>query len=195
MSLVPSGHAPACVKSALVAPKQTFFVVSIKKFLLMYFMTGGLYLIVWFFEHWKQYRKSTGVKVWPAGRTSFGVLMVFSLFWKIHKALCESGLTYRWFPLIRAILIIVLGGYYLLTALRPTSPGMPASYYVISPLLMLVMGFLLVGAQRAVNFLEGDPAGERNSKLSVANGIWITLGSVVWACWVLVVYLAFTSQL
>lgn len=29
--------------------KQTFYVVSIRKFLLLYFMTMGFYLIVWFF--------------------------------------------------------------------------------------------------------------------------------------------------
>ena len=171
--------------------KQTFYVVSIRKFLLLYFMTMGCYLIVWFFENWKQYRKATGVKVWPGVRALAGVIMVFSLFAKVQKALSESGRTYRWFPVTRGILIFTVWVVSVFFAFMPIDEFWAPWVIVISLLLMGVLGFLLVGAQRAINFLEHDPAAQSNSTLTFANGVWVGAGGFIWGVWLFAAYILF----
>ncbi|MFJ7882163.1 hypothetical protein ACIQYF_01450 [Pseudomonas sp. NPDC096917] len=167
------------------AHEHTFFVISIKKFLVLYFMTMGLYLYVWLFEHWKQYRKATGVKVWVGPRTLLGVIMIFSLFAKVDKALCESGRIYVWYPTVRAVLIFTLGSVAAYFALVLDSAVLSGWLAVANMLLLAVMGGLLIGAQRAVNFLEKDPTGQSNSAFSLTNVVWIVLGALVWLLWFL----------
>ena len=171
--------------------KQTFYVVSIRKFLLLYFMTMGCYLIVWFFENWKQYRKATGVKVWPGVRALAGVIMIFSLFGKVQKALSESGRTYRWFPVARGILIFTVWVVSVFFAFMPIDEFWAPWVIVISLLLMGVLGFLLVGAQRAINFLEHDPSAQSNSTLTFANGVWVGAGGFIWGVWLFAAYILF----
>ncbi|MEJ2693955.1 MAG: hypothetical protein P8166_13140 [Candidatus Thiodiazotropha sp.] len=104
-----------------------FYVVSPRKFTLLYFSTFGLYMFYWFYANWNEYRRATGHKVWPVPRALFNIL--FTLL-----ALLFFALKY----------------------------------------------FTLITPQKAINTVNGSPAGESNSSLTWGNYIWIALGAIIW---------------
>lgn len=75
-----SGDIPARLPAG-----HTFYVVSVKKFALLFSVTMGSYVLVWFYEHWKHYRKKTGHKVQPAFRAIFWPIYLISFFIKVQK--------------------------------------------------------------------------------------------------------------
>lgn len=92
------------------------------------------------------------MKVWPGVRALAGVIMIFSLFGKVQKALSESGRTYRWFPVTRGILIFAVWVVAVFYAFMPLNEFTAPWIIIIQPAPDGRVGFLLVGAQRAINF-------------------------------------------
>lgn len=181
---------PESEESTPAQSVHTFFVISVKKFMVLYFMTMGLYSIVWFYEHWKQYQLATGIKVWPAVRAFFGAIMIFSLFSKVQKSLSESGRAYEWSPVVRGTLIFAITVACIIFSLIGNATFIPAWLIVANLMVLGVIGFLLAGAQRAINFLETDPEGHGNSTLSFANGIWVGVFGYLWLGRIIILFTA-----
>ena len=177
---------PESEESTAAQSEHTFFVISVKKFMVLYFMTMGLYSIVWFYENWKQYRLATGINIWPAVRTFFGALMIFSLFSKVQKSLSESGLAYTWSPVVRGTLIFAITVTSIVFSFIGNATFIPGWLLAVNLMFLCVVGFLLAGAQRAINFLEADPEGHSNSTLSFANGVWAGVFSYLWLGWIVI---------
>ncbi len=186
---------PDSEESTPAQSAHTFFVISVKKFMVLYFMTMGLYSIVWFYEHWKQYRLATGIKVWPAVRAFFGALMIFSLFSKVQKSLSESGRAYEWSPVMRGALILAITVVCIIFSVIGNATFIPAWLVVVNVMILGVLGFLLAGAQRAINFLEADPEGHSNSTLSFANGIWAGVFGYLWLGWIIIFFTAINLKI
>ena len=166
-----------------------FYVVSIKKLSFMYGVTMGLYLFAWFYQHWKCYQRSTGTQVLPVFRALFNGVYVFSLFSRIQQALDVSGRTYQWFPTRRAAL---LGIAWALPIISMVIEGDEPSFWIFILLnwgLFVACGWLLIGAQRAVNCLHNDPQGKKNRTLNFANRVWAVCGAVVWMVFILMMML------
>lgn len=58
---------------AVAGTEKQFYVVSIRKFTILFFMTLGLYTIYWFYSHWNEYKLYSGKKIWPAPRSIFSI--------------------------------------------------------------------------------------------------------------------------
>ena len=174
--------------STLEAPEPaqpTFYVVSKRKFLLLYLATQGWYLLYWMYKNWKLYRTATGIKVMPMVRTFLSVFFVYSLFTRIDRRIVNSGQRYFWYPRSVALVFIIaccLGagqnwvwGLHLKIALGILS--------------LLLQTACLLYVQDAINYGECDAAGAGNSKLTFANGMWVSLGLCIWALAALGIYM------
>lgn len=165
--------------------QPTFYVVSQRKFMLLFLTTQGWYLIYWFYRNWKLYRAATGIKVMPISRTILCLFFVYSLFTRIDRRIVNSGQRYSWYPRSVALVFIfacVLGAgqvwvweQYLKTALAMLS--------------LLLQTACLVYVQTAINYGESDAEGVANSRLTFANGMWVSLGLCIWALLTLGVYM------
>ncbi|MHC8364587.1 hypothetical protein ACYZT9_01570 [Pseudomonas sp. ZT5P21] len=164
--------------------QPTFYVVSQRKFILLFLTTQGWYLIYWFYKNWKLYRAATGTKVMPIVRTILLIFFVHSLFTRINRRIVVSGQRYSWYPRSVALVFIfacVLGAgqvwvweQYLKTALAMLS--------------LFLQTACLVYVQTAINYGESDAEGVANSRLTFANGMWVSLGLCIWALLALGVY-------
>ena len=153
-----------------------FHVISIKKFIFMYAITMGWYLIIWFYLQWRQYKRSTGVNVWPAFRSGIGLLYVFSLFSKVQRALVESGRDYEWFPTARAIVLFTAWIVSNATLLMEPEPFL----FVLHAGVLALCCWGLAGAQKAINFLHNDLQGKQNQALSLGESVCAVGGGVMW---------------
>jgi len=66
-----------------------------------------------------------------------------------------------------------------LDRLAARSIGSPSTD-IISTALVFAVPWLLLKAQRAINFACDDPNGDGNSSLTLANWIWMVLGGLLW---------------
>lgn len=167
--------------------RRAFYVVCKSKFVLLHVSTFGLFFTYWFYRNWKLYRAGTGIKVLPLIRTLFGVLFVYSLFTKIDRRLRATDHCYRWYPRCLALGVILI-------ACASTALVWLQDMYLIFPMTLLCL-FLqtccLLRVQGAINYLEDDAGGLSNSKLTFANGVWVTLG----ICWWFLAILGFYALL
>lgn len=157
-----------------------FYVVSIKKFTILFFITIGLYTIYWFYKNWKGYKESSGKSIWPVPRAIFNIFFVKSLFEEVQKQLKEAAKEFSWKPADLANLYIVFTVIgYVLDRLSFKEIGSPYTD-LLSILMLPVVYMTLVKAQRAINLCQNDPEGESNSTYSVGNYIWILFGTIFW---------------
>jgi hypothetical protein len=163
-----------------VASKAVYYVVSIRKFTLLFFATLGAYVIYWFYRNWRAYREFSGEKIWPVARGIFSIFFAHSLFEKVNARLAERNIAFKWSPrsfatwyVVVAVLSNVLD--------RASSKGLGSPVTDVLGILVLpAMYYTLLVPQRAVNAAEGDPLGQGNANLSGANIAWIVLGALMW---------------
>lgn len=155
-----------------------FYVVSTRKFVLLYVSTFGLYLLYWFYRNWRQYRDASGEDLWPLPRTIFQIFFVHGLFQRINDAVFRADASVSWSHQTHAtwmVLMMVAG------KLVDRLPELPA---VAGPGLSLLLSlFLLIGwikAQRMINLACGDVSGASNQSLSGANWAWMVFGMLFW---------------
>lgn len=167
-----------------------FFVVSIRKMIVMNLFTFGLYWAFCHYQSWALYRRETGERVLPLVRSIFGILFLYSLLSRVDRQLHLSGRSYRWSPFWLVCALI------LLTALSLWANQMMelAPLPLLSAVLAMDVLILWVVAriQGAINTCVGDPKGQSNSRLSLLNWAWMSVGILVWVVLVsfLVVLLA-----
>ncbi|MCU7853446.1 MAG: hypothetical protein KZQ80_14680 [Candidatus Thiodiazotropha sp. (ex Monitilora ramsayi)] len=181
IDLIENPYAPPSAE--LENPKDTaehFYVVSIRKFTVLFLSTIGLYTIYWFYANWKQYRHATGSKIWPIPRAIFSIFFAHSLFDKVQAGLERQGQEYQWMPSVVAtfyVIVAILGNVMDRIAVK----GIWSPYSdLLSILSVFALYFILVQPQRAINLSEGDPEGTSNSSFNIANYVWVGIGSVIW---------------
>lgn len=157
----------------LVAPR--FYIVSKNKFIVMFLLTLGYYYTYWLYKNWKTYRIATNAKVLPLIRAIMGVLLIYSLFMKIDRQLSISHTPYRWYPRLLALALIASGLLGIYAVFWPSAPG---AHPVVPVATLFFNMFCLLRVQSAINHLENDPLGEKNSKITIANCFWISLVGV-----------------
>lgn len=175
--MIANPYAPPTASLEMVgSPPPTFYIVSKRKFLLLFIATHGWYLLYWLHRNWTLYRSATGIKVLPMLRAILSVLFVYSLFSRIDRFIRASGRCYTWYPRVMALGFI----------LAACADGM--KIWLLDVHLQLGIGILslviqtgcLLHVQGAINFGEKDAEGLGNSTLTFANGVWITLGLCFW---------------
>lgn len=160
-----------------------FYVVSKRKFNVLFLATLGLYSFYWFYENWLRYKaasppESEARKIWPAPRALFPVFFFHSLFRKVKQH--ATGALDDWENGAHAtFLVVAIIVTSVLDRMADKSVGSPATD-VLSLLMLAALWFLYYKAQVLINISCGDPEGEQNNKFTVANYAWIGFGILIW---------------
>ena len=169
------------VGSGLGTDDERFYVVGIRKYVVLSIATLNLYHVYWFWRNWRDVRDRDGEDLWPIPRALFSVFFTHSLFRKVDDSLRSSGQRYAWSAQGTANAVV------LLTVVSNVSSNFTNRLEDLSPFVdVAVMGmsllipFATVPAQRAVNTLNGDPEGTANDGLSLANWLWMIPGALFW---------------
>lgn len=156
-----------------------YYVVSAKKFFALFFATLGLYTLYWFWENWTIWKQRTGDSIWPVPRAIFNIFFVHSLFKKIHSdasQVSSSSLPSLQLPATIFILCqIAINVSDSLVSDATVTPGM-----LLLILLLAITSWCLWLGQKQANIASLDNEGSQNSKFTVANYIWLVLGSIFW---------------
>ena len=158
-----------------------FYLVGRRKFLLLYLFTLGVYQIYWFYRHWKHYRRYHHGSLWPIPRAIFAIFFTHALAGHIDRALTRTGARHRWSPMAVAtyfVLFAIVSN--ILDRLSWREVGSPYTDWA-SLLMLLPLAAAMLAIQGAANAACGDPAGQRNARLTAANWIWLILGGAFWA--------------
>jgi hypothetical protein len=160
---------------------QRFYVVSLPKFLVLFFVTASMYQIYWTYKHWVQFKRATKGDEWPVMRAIFSVFFTHSLFNEIGVSLSRSPLSYPWAAGLFggfATFFLLLGN--VLDRLSAKDIGSPYTDFMSLATIPLLAFFLYQG-QRAANHACGDPLGESNQQFTAANIVWIIIGLAFWS--------------
>ncbi|MEL7537761.1 MAG: hypothetical protein AAFZ58_13195 [Pseudomonadota bacterium] len=157
-----------------------FYVVSVRKFLLLAIMTMNLYVVYWFWRNWRDVRDSTGDDLWPIPRAIFYIFFTHSLFGLVDDKVKEKDASFTWSHRSIATLVVVLTviSSVASNAVGPETGGFWVS--LVSIAMAPIVAVLLSKAQAVINMASGDPTGSSNSSLTVANWLWMVIGLLFW---------------
>lgn len=171
---------PSSALSPPPLPSQTaslFYVVSKKKFFVLFVATFSFYSVYWFWKQWSKWREATGEKIWPVARTLFFIFFTHSLFSKIESdANKVSGSQHKKLSIAATVFIIAEIAFNYMDAY-------PLDDIFYTALTMVLVGILSISmwqAQAQANIASLDSEGLENSRFTIANYIWIVLGCVFW---------------
>lgn len=166
----------------------SFFVTSTRKLYLVYFFTLGFYSIYWAYKHWDRQRTSMlPKKISPAARSIFHIFFIHSLCRLIQGQLRAKGLgAWKYSAIAWAYIALVFIGNGLS---RVESFGNPLLETLLLVATTLVTAWPLATIQQQANLASGDPAGEQNSRLSLANWLCMLPGLLLWLFIVIAMFL------
>ena len=171
----------AAPQAELVSQAQVlpFYVVSVRKFRILYIGTAGLYGVYWFFCQWRAWRDHSGDKVIPALRAIFSIFFVHKLFAHADDKAADAGAegfehrrmatTFVWLSVVS----------YLLDRFAYKSIGSPFTD-IVSILVLFLFVPLMGSAQTVMNAACADPSGDTNDRLTGANIVWLVIGGLLW---------------
>lgn len=173
-------HDPECTESNSL---------DVGKFFLLTVISGGLYLIYWFYRNWKHIKEHTKSSIRPAGRTvaaSFPVLDIvfFCLQLKaIHELAKKQGS--RAFPLVWTcigIALIFIASWALLAALSITYGAEQFGLFLMGFFLSIFVALILMPVQLVLNdFWKHVQPARAEVYTSYTNGekAWLVVGSLL----------------
>ena len=151
-----------------------YYVVAPIKFYLLATTTYGVYILYWFYAHFREQSRSGG-RLGPALSALFNIFTVHRLFRSFDQSARYAELPRK----LRAgvysapYAVLILGSR-LMRWLMPGTLG-----HVIAFGLLLACSVPLGRAQLVANRLAGDEHGRSNARLSAGNVITIALGILV----------------
>lgn len=169
-----------------VGSDDSFYVVSQRKFLLLFILTFSIYQIYWFYKNWSNYKQQSQLQnftdsdIWPVARAIFAVFFIHALFRRVDKHADAKQRPLGWeFDTHATILVVIMVFANLNGLLLQGLLG-----HVLSTLvgfgLLGAMGFSMHNAQGFINKSCGDPEGAANSQLTPANFVWMAIGVIFW---------------
>jgi hypothetical protein len=166
--------------------ESMFYVVSKRKFIVLFIATFSLYLVYWFYRNWNTYRNHSSIaptedgSIWPVPRAIFSVFFVHALFRAIKAHGAEKEALAEWSDDSHATgLVAVLIFSNIVSRMASKDFGSPVTD-ILSVLIMIPMGMIVVSAQSKINIACNDPAGAQNNAFTVANYLWMAVGLVIW---------------
>jgi multisubunit Na+/H+ antiporter MnhG subunit len=167
-------------ESQVQSNEMEFYVVSPKKFLILFIGTFSLYTVYWFFKHWSQYKKSTNEDMWPIMRGIFSIFFTHSLFALFEmKYTNKTGEKPKSINYLATIYVVFAIGCQIFGKLSDNDYGNPITFF-LSLLVLPVSCWVLYQAQSLANFAGEDVHGDSNSNLTGLNYFWLALGVVFW---------------
>lgn len=157
-----------------------FYVVSPKKFLILFLGTFGMYTVYWFFKHWSLYKKSVNEDMWPIMRGIFSLFFTHSLFSLFEmKYENKTGEAPKSINYLATLYVVFAIGCQICSKFSENGYGNPITFY-LSLLILPVSCWALYQAQSLANFSGDDVNGESNNKLTGLNYFWLALGAAFW---------------
>lgn len=167
-------------ESQVYLNEMEFYVVSLRKFLILFLGTFGMYTVYWFFKHWSLYKKSANEDMWPVMRGIFSIFFTHSLFSLFEmKYQNKTGEAPRSINYLATIYVVFAIGCQICSNLSENGHGNPITFY-LSLLIFPVSCWVLYQAQSLANYSGEDVKGESNNKLTGLNYLWLALGAVFW---------------
>lgn len=156
-----------------------FYVVSVRKLIVLNVATLGFYWLFWSMRNWDLYWSASGEKFMFLPRAALPELFLYSLLRKVDRRIRESGRAYRWSPwqLTFGALLTALLCWVLVLISLPLANGVGGTLAVSLAALNLV---IQSRTQQAINFCEGDPNGAGNAQFTLVNWLWISIGALGW---------------
>lgn len=157
------------------------YVVSPKKFTILFLCTLGLYGVYWSYKNWSLYKSSSNENVWPVARALFDIFFIHSLCNKILPTTepvsdSKERANIEWYA-TKYVILAIFGR--VCDQLSNKDIGMPYSYFVSTLLLPLTFQ-ALYAIQLKINQHMGDESGCSNETLTWANYAWIVVGVLLW---------------
>lgn len=170
--------------SDLVVEDETisneFYIVSLKKFGILFLSTFGTYAIYWFYKNWKMHKAKYNGSLWPVPRAIFNIFFAHSLFKKVDSSIKRDRLSFDWSPSGLATLFVIFTIVNrFIDRLSLKEMGTPWVDIISIPVLFILY-IILLKVQKAINISQNDPQGNSNSDITVLNIVWILLGVVLW---------------
>lgn len=160
--------------------QTALYVVSLKKFTLLFMLTLGIYSAYWNYRNWKLLKAHRGVKSIPILRGIFSVFFFASLLKHINKELGEED------SKDHLSVTPLASAYIIMSVISSFADRMSARTETVSAvdfISLILLPFLcgvVATAQQAINISQGDPKGASNSQFTALNGIWMLLGLALW---------------
>lgn len=159
-----------------------FFVVSRRKFWILYISTFSLYQLYWFYQHWLHEKVKTQASFWPLARAIFMEFFTHALFKRFAQADNQpaEGLKQQSNRLsVYATLFVILSvfGYFLESIFPWLSSSMAMVVYIF---MVPIEALLLFKGQAVANSISGDALGAQNHRLTAMNYVFIVLGLLIW---------------
>ncbi|MBE4594647.1 hypothetical protein BOO24_20160 [Vibrio navarrensis] len=174
----------------------SFYVVSPKKFTVMYIGTLGFYGFYWMYKNWSIYRAASGEKIWPIARAIFFIFFLHSLCSKVtqSESLSSQGdlpKSLEW-DATKYVLLSILGQ--ISDRLSENEIALPYGFFV-SLVLFPFMCQILYKIQLVINESQNDMFGDTNKKLSWLNYVWLSLGGALWLMVIFGGYLTIVGEI
>lgn len=163
-----------------------FYIVSPRKFTILFLATLGGYQLYWFYKNWRCFKDQMpaasefGTTIWPVPRALFSIFFVHALFRAVkgHAPGIPAVAAWRQSAHATALVILIIVSNVLTRVANHF-----ADYFWInaaSLIILIPVMFTMRGAQDMVNAACGDPDGAGNANLTGANYAWIALGVIFW---------------
>ena len=160
--------------------ESQFYVVSNKKFLILFISTLGMYSIYWYYKNWKSYMENSNENIMPFWRAVFSIFFTHSLFRKLNEKALKNDQNHQFSNAALATFYVILTlGSQVTDQLASKGIGLPVTQF----LSLLTLPFLVIifyKAQVTANIASADPQGESNNSLTGANYLWIVIGLLMW---------------
>lgn len=157
------------------AAPPMFYVVSLRKLIILNFFTGGLYWLYWFFRNWDLYRRYRGSELLFLSGVVWPEFFIYVLLNRVDRRIRVTGRRFVWSPwwlaFAMVLMLALFGTLRLVTVPFPDSGPLALAFVVTGVLHYLT----LCRVQQAINYCEGDVRGEGNARLSWANWLWIVV--------------------
>jgi hypothetical protein len=166
--------------SETLPDNNPFYVVSSRKFLVLYVATLGSYIVYWIYRNWREYKLASNEKVMPILRAIFSIFFIHELFRKVQEKLDKNSINYSWkHRNLATYIVVLLLISNVLDRMSTKSAGSPFTDYA-SLIILAPLAYLFLNAQRAINIACGDENGSGNDKITAANIFWIVFGAALW---------------
>jgi hypothetical protein len=167
------------LEDTVEANDSMFYVVSPKKFLLLFIGTLGIYQLYWFYENWSKYKAHKKLSLWPIPRALFSIFFAHSLFRIINEKLVLKNNEKGWNHSFSATLFVLFTLVSNADKLFEEAFGELISYTIVIIMIPLT-AWILYEVQIRINQVCGSIDGEENSKITGANIFWLALGGILW---------------
>jgi hypothetical protein len=167
---------------AASASDDMFYVVSQRKFTILFLATFGLYNVYWFYQNWSlvkrqsQFNYGPDSDIWPVARVILALFYVHSLFNKVVDHAAARARPLMWDHKTHATVLVVM--LIASNVVDRMHEGNLTNVFIL--VLLFATCYCERSAQAYINQSCGDPEGKSNNALTWVNYVWIALGCVFW---------------